>query len=335
MRVCPDPAPRGRSTTAPVVASRAMWMSPEDARSDFILAAAATLFGPLLVGLLLNLPFYPSGLLGGLLGLVWIFVATALVPILLVRYRDQGLEGYGLGGSREAWASGLAIAAPIVLVGWLRGWLGLQLGPAWALLGRVANDVGNPVIGASRSIVDILLAVAFVVVLLVSGIVLIGFLVSRARDGFRRNELPIVEGLRTYGMGAAAVGLLLGLLASIGRGVSAPVVLMNVVGLAAVILLADRLVTPGEMTSRATLLAPAIVVVVVQIMSFGGLFRGDLLLGLFHGAMSGALAIVLAALLETRRYAWAMLPVAVAATLYPTCLSLPTAFNAGLIGAGC
>ena len=56
---------------------------------------------------------------------------------------------------------------------------------------------------------------------------------------------------------------------------------------------------------------------------------------LFHGAMSGGLVIALAAMIETRRYAWAIVPVAVATSLYPTCLGLPAAFNASLIGVGC
>lgn len=319
-----------------MLASGPMWMSPEDARSDFILAGAAVLFAPFVIGLLTRLPIYPSGLLGELLGLGWILVATALVPVLLMRYRDQDIAtGIGLAGDASAWSQGLVVAAPILLVGWVRGWLGLGLGPVRSLLGRIGIGLASPVIGEGQSVLDLLLTVVFVAVLLVAGLILVGFLTTRARDAFARNEVPLVEGLRTFGMGAAAAALLLGLLASIGPEVTVLVVVMNAAALVAVVLLTDRLVTTSDQTSRATLLAPAILVVIIQVMSFGGLFRGNLLLGLFHGAMSGGLVIALAAMIETRRYAWAIVPVAVATSLYPTCLGLPAAFNASLIGVGC
>jgi hypothetical protein len=313
-----------------------MWMTPEDARSDFILAAAATLFGPLLVALLASLPLYPTGTVGTLLGIVWVFVITALVPLLLVRYRGQGVEGYGLVDDPGAWRRGLLVALPIVVVGWLRGWLGLGLGPVGALAGKLAvGTAGSPAITSGRGVVGLALDLVFLAVVMVSGLMLAGFLVTRARDGFRRTELPVIEGLRTFGMGAAGAGLLLGLVASITPEIRFAVVLMNILALVVVVLLADRLVANSDTTSRATLLAPAVVAVVAQIMAFGGLFRGNLLLALFHGAISAGLVIVLAALIETRRYAWAVVPIAVASALYPTCLSLPVAFNASLIGVGC
>lgn len=313
-----------------------MWMTPEDARSDFILAAAATLFGPLLVALVAGLPFYPGGTVGTLLGIMWVFVITALTPMLLVRYRDQGVEGYGLVDDPGAWRRGLVIALPIVVVGWLRGWFGLGLGAVPALGGKLAiGAAASPTISSGRGVVDLVLDLVFLAVVMVSGLMLAGFLVTRARDGFRRTEVPVVEGLRTFGMGAAAAGLLLGLLASFTPEIRLTVVLTNILALVLVVLLADRIVASNDTTSRATLLAPAVVAVVAQIMAFGGLFRGDLLLALFHGAISAGLVIVLAALIETRRYAWAVVPVAVASALYPTCLSLPVAFNASLIGVGC
>jgi hypothetical protein len=323
-----------------VLASGPMWMSPEDARSDFILAGATVLFAPWVIGLVARVPFYPSGFLGSLLLLVWILVATALVPVLLMRYRDQDLAtGIGLAGDRSALSQGLAVAAPIVLVGWVQGWLGWGLGPVRSLLGRLGVVGASPVVGEGQSTLDLLLNALLVAVLFYAGLVLVGFLTTRARDAFARTELPLVEGLRTFGMGAAAAALLLGLLASIGPEVTVLGAALSAVALAAVVLLTDRLVATSDQTSRATLLAPAIMAVIVQVMAsggpLGGLVSGNLLLGLFHGALSGGLVVALAALIETRRYAWAVVPVAVAASLYPTCMGLPTAFNASFIGAGC
>lgn len=311
-----------------------MWMSPEDARSDFVLAAAAALLGSLAVGLLEALPFYPDvgTFLGSLLYIAWIFVLTALVPLLLVRYRDQGITGIGLSGGRSGMLQGLVVALPILAVGYLRGLP--DDGVVRAALGRFDGSlVGSPVVGengAAFAGVDLLLNVLFVVVLAVSGLVFYGFLVTRARDAFRANDLPLVEGLRTFGMAAAAAAFLLGLLVVVAGATGFVAVLLHVLGLVLAVLLADRLVAAGQQTTRATLLAPALVALLAQVLAFGGLFRGDLLLGLFHGVLSAGLVVVAAALIETRRYGWAIVPIAVATAIYPTCLSLPVAFNATL-----
>lgn len=312
-----------------------MWMNSEEARSDFVLAAAAALLGSLAVSLLEVLPFYPGvgTLLGSLLYLVWIFVLTALVPILLVRYRDQDIRGYGLEGERSAWLPGLLVALPVILVGYLRGLP--NRGVVRAALGRFDRSlVGSPVVGEDAGAfagVDVILNILFVAVLAVSGLVFYGFLVTRARDGFKQTDLPIVEGLRTFGIGAAGAGLLLGLLVVLAGSTRFVAVALNVGGLVVAVLLADRLVAQNATTTRATLLAPAVVALIAQVLAFGGLFRGDILLGLFHGVLSAGLVIVFAALVETRRYAWGAVPIAIAAAIYPTCLSLPVAFNATLM----
>lgn len=315
-----------------------MWMSAEDARSDFILAAAATVFGQLVVGLLQRLPIYPSrlfssALLDGLLTIMWVFVLTALVPILLVRYRDQDARGYGLDGERSAWVQGLVVAVPIVVVGYLRGLP--VLGPIRAVAGRVGGLlVGNPVIldgTTGPTMTERFLLLGLVVVATLSAAVLYGFLITRAREAFRPREITVIEGLRTFGIGAAGAALVLGLLAVLGGRIGMLAMLLNVGGLAVTVLIADRLVAPTDTTSRWALVAPAIVAAIIHLLAAGGLFRGDLLSGLFLGAMAAGIVFVVAALIETRRYAWAAVPLVIAAGVYPTCMTLPGAF-VGLLG---
>jgi hypothetical protein len=309
-----------------------MFMSSEDARSDFILAGAAMLFGGIAVALLMALPIYPSGgLLGQLLAIGWVFVLTALVPILLVRYRKQGLEGYGLQGERSALLRGVLVAVPIVAAGILHTWPVSGVG---ALFGRLRSaalfdspTVAQPASGPSV-VTDLFLALLLVGVVAIGATVFYGFMTTRARDGFRRHDITVTEGLRTYGMGAAVAGLVLGLLQALASSMSIVTPLIMVVALVVTLLLADRLVPANAQTSRSTLLAPAIVGVVAQVLAAGGLFRGDLLYGLFTGVLAAGLVIVVAALIESRTAAWAVVPVIVGMALYPSCIALPVAFSA-------
>ena len=94
-------------------------------------------------------------------------------------------------------------------------------------------------------------------------------------------------------------------------------------------LVADRVVTTRRTTPRAAVLTPVVVLVVVHVFAFGGLFRGDLLSGLYAGALAAGTATVTAVLLETRESAWAVVPVYLALHWWPSCLSpLPMEFFA-------
>lgn len=301
-----------------------MWMHPEDARSDFILAAAATLLGGFVVRLLTTLPLYPrSVLLAGLLDLVWIVALTALVPWLLARYRDHGPGAFALDRPRGAWVRGLVVAAPVVVVG-----IVLLLpagGIVTAALGRLGGAPLGPTVALAQGLDALGLAFAAlrVVVLALGALLLYTFLVTRARDAFRRTELSVTEALRTFGMGAAGVALLLALLRAITLDPVSQ--LTPVVGLAAMVLLTDRQVPLGATTSRATVLAPAIVTALAHLLGAGS-FRGDILLGLYGGALGAGIAVVVAALVESDRGGWAVAPLALVTALYPTCLS-PLAFE--------
>jgi hypothetical protein len=317
-----------------LLASGAVYLSPDDSRSDAILAGATTLFGGFAVGILSSLPFYPrAGLVALLLGIVWVFALTGLVPLLLARYRGDRIAAFGLDAPRAAWTTGLVLAVPIVVLGVLRQ-LVVAGSVSGAFLGRIGGaSIGSPVIGDSSGGILGLGAVLQAVLFLVTtagALLLVTFLTVRGREAFRSPSVSLTELVRTFGMGAAAVALVLGLVRSIGAARLLPVVL-HVVVLATLVLLADRLVPAGRESTRAAVLTPVVLVAVSHVFAFGGLFRGDLLAGLYTGALGAGTAAVIAVLVETRSRAWAVVPLVVALHWWPSCLS-PLALELGAAG---
>ncbi len=301
-----------------------MWLSPEDARSDFILAASALVFGTLVYQFIFALPIYPQGTLSVWLLPVWVVLLMIIPARFLAGYREQDLEAFGLGTDRSGLPDGLLLVAPLVAVGYVRGFSdGNVLG---ALLGRLRN-----IAAASPALVELdmsrlLLGIVLLGAAGVGTLLLFGLMVTRARDGFRATDMPLLEALRTYGLGAVAIGTVLGLLVSLaGAGPPTWAVLLEGLAMAAVVLLADRLVASGDRTSRMTVLAPAIVAIVAFILRGGGFFTGNLAQALYHGAMAASVMIVLAVLIETRRSAWTAVPLVAATIWAPTCATLPVA----------
>ncbi len=298
-------------------------MNSEDARSDFVLAAAGAVLMPFLASLVANLPGYPSptSLLGELLAIAWMGATLAFVPVVIVRYREQGPKGFALGGSRAVLSKAAVLAVPLLVLGYLRAMA--LVGPVRAALGRLAIPfAGSPTLGDSGlDPLDVLVRALYLVVLVAGSLVLVGFLIDRARDAFRSVDLPVVEALRTYGMAAAAAGLLFGLLAMVGRGVGASLAIGAPLVVVALVLLADRHVYAGMTTSRAAVLAPAIATAVFHVLATGGVFGGDLVLGLWWGSLGFGLVVVAACLARTGPTALAWTVPVVAAVLWPTCIS--------------
>lgn len=315
--------PPARSARPRLLPSATVYVSREDARSDVILAGATTLFGGVVIGLLSALPLYPrSGVAAVALDLVWIFVLTGLVPWLLARYRNERLSAFGLDGPR-AWRGGLLLVVPIAVLGVLRQFVTSGLGDT-ALLGRIGG-AGFTGVGTTTAVALGLLA--FVVTSL-GALLLTSFLVVRGRDAFRSPDVLLTELLRTFGMGACAAALVLGVLRAIGAAQLLPT-LLQVAGLAALVLVADRTVTTRRMAPRASVLTPVAVLAAAHVFAFGGLFRGDLLSGLYAGALAAGTATVTAVLIETREKAWAIVPMYLALHWWPSCLSpLPMEFFA-------
>lgn len=303
-----------------------MWT--EDARSDFVLVVAAVVLGGLLLDFVARIPGYPSGGIVGLALLTaWVAAVTAWPPVALTRYRDLGVAGYGLSRDRGEVASGLVVAAPLLVVGVVRG--ALDGGTLQTLLGRGAEYALR--LPEGQQVTAIPVSVLLVVVVAVSSILCFGALTHRSRDAFRGPEMPVREALRTYGMIGAGAGLLLGLLAAAAGSVSALGALLDALAVAGTVLAADRLVDARDRAPRWALVAPPIVAAVLCVFSLGGfLFNPNLLPGLHRGALAFSLVTAFAALLETRRAAWAAVPLALVAAWAPTCAFLPVGILAPL-----
>lgn len=302
-----------------------MWLSPEDARSDFILAAAALVFGTMVVDFLIGLPFYPRGTLSLWLTPVWVVALMVVPPRFLARQRDQGQEAYGLVADRTGLSDGILLAAPLLAAGYIRSFSdGNVLG---ALLGRLRNFAANSPGLTRLDLPTLVLGVVVLGAAALGSLLLFGLLTVRARDGFRGTDMSLLEALRTYGLGAVGVGTLLGLLISVaGAGPPPWAVLLDGFAMVAVVLLTDRMVATGDRTTRATILAPAIVAMVAFVFAMGGgLFSQGLAMSLYRGAMAASLAIVFGVLVETRRSSWAIVPLVAAAVWAPTCATLPVA----------
>jgi len=301
-----------------------MWISTEDARSDFILGAAALVFGTMVAEFVFRLPFYPSGSLAIWLLPVWVVLLMVLPPRFLGRNRGQELEAFGLGTDRAGLSNGILLVVPLVVAGYVRGLSGGDV--LSAALGRLRGFSSGPSI-AQTNLVNLTLGVLVLGAAAVGSVLLFGLLTTRARDAFRATEMPLLEALRTYAIGAVAVGTVLGLLIALADS-STPLwtVLLDSGSMVIVILVADRMVDTKDRTTRATILAPAITALIAFVFALGGgLFGPNLAVSLYRGAMSAALAVVLAVLLETRRGAWAIVPLVAVTVWAPTCATLPVA----------
>lgn len=292
-----------------------MWISSEDARSDFILAAAAVFLGVQLVSLLAELPIYPlSGPIYLVLSLVWVGLLACGAPLWLARYRGDVPAAFGL-QHRGGVGPGLVLAAPLlvghVLETIFTGDVGTVL---LSLAGRFT--LATPTIGEFRLSFEIIVLMIATVLLAVGSWLTGSFLAVRAREAFRSPDADLTELLRTFGMGGVAVSLVLGLLVTLRDNGQYGDALMLSGALLVVVLLADQYVPPRVTTVRTMLVAPAIAVLVLWVIAFGGPFRGDLLRGLYSGVSAAVLVMVAAAMIETRRGMAAAILLA-ASAIYP------------------
>jgi len=280
----------------------------DEARSDVALSVAALVFGPLLLGGFRG----GSGTVGVLTDVAVVLTLTALVPLLLMRSRSGGRGRWitrtlALDGPPGALATGLPLAAPAAVAG-VVAMLTAGTEPGAALLGRLS--------GAPLQLVQ-------VAALTVGSGVLVVFLVVRGAEAFPRSpEWTLRRLLRTVGMGAAGLALVSGLL-RVPVGANPVRVLSNALALAAMVLVADRLIGARRAVPRLALLLPAGLALYLHLTAFG------LSVGLQAGALAAGSTVVVGAVALGARGAWPVIPLLVALHLWPTCLS-PLALVRGL-----
>lgn len=259
-----------------------MYLSTDDARSDFFLAAAAYVIGPSLLSLLI------SAVPGLFANTPMQFVVTVLVPVLLIagmplfllRYREESFDSLFSGGGTS-----------------------FTLGVTIALVFAAALAVGE-VLGGGQ------IAAVF------SGIGLVGFLGVIARWGslailavflYRRAEYafrPISQSQQTLvrqaGIACAGTAVVATLLLMLG---GQPIwALLPAVGLAGMFWFAEQRLPQSGMGERWWVWAPVITLALGPIEIFSALFDGSGFLASAQRASSVALfGLVTVMALENRR----------------------------------
>jgi len=274
----------------------------DEARSDVALSIAALVFGPLLLASLRG----GSTLLGVALDATVILALTALVPLLLSRTRGDGTAAFAL-DRPAAPLQGLLLALPVALAGAL-AMLTVGTSTISALLGRLS---GSP------------LQLLPVLALSAGSLLLVSFLAVRGAQAFGRSPVWTLRRLlRTFGMGAALLALVAGLL-RVPLGASGTRVAVNALALAVLVLLADRLIDAGAAAPRLAVLLPAGLALYLHVTSFG--FG----LGIQAGALAAGTTVVMAVVTLSGRGAQLLVPLALALHVWPTCLS-PLTLGRGL-----
>ncbi len=277
-----------------------MWISREAAFSDVVLAPAGLVLGSGVVGLLRLVPGWPDGLVGAIITVVLAIVVMIGWPTWLARQRGESsatpapLDMADVGRS-------VVLGLPILVAGVLVA-LAAGLPLDRAAFGRLALVPVSPEGLAQMTLLVVAALGSFLLVVLVA---------RRAAHAFRSPDMSVTAGLRTYGMGAAAVATVLQLLFSIAY--DQPISRAPVVGLAlaATVLLADRGIPTGLTTTRAAILTPGIMAAALWIVQGGFLLGGPLLPRLAGAATAMTLALCMGVLVQAgRTWSTALLPLA-------------------------
>lgn len=287
------------------------YTDPEEARSDLFLSGAVYVFGPQLVQGLFRLA---PGLLGNevvvlVLAVVLPLLTTALVPLLLARYRRESLADYGWGVETSTGIRlGLLLAVPFAVAVALSPVVAVLLDPD--ALPVVPSTLPALLVGAEGLAAPLGNATTWVGLA-----VLAVYATVKARDAFRTDYRSVDAAATEIGRvlaiagGAATVLLLLTLRGALPAGL-----LLLPVGAAVAGSLVVRGLRGPATVSRAAVLAPTVLLAVRPL--FGNLFglfgnAVGFVGGVWEAALYGTIGLLIGLQLEARRTAMGALVVAV------------------------
>lgn len=297
-----------------------MYTSTEDARSDLFLSGAVYVIGPVVFQILLfdllNLDVIPG--MDIVLALLLPIATTALVPLLLMRYRNESLGQFGYGaGLPPNFGVGMLLALPIIA--------------ASVLAATVA--VGDPLAGLGVSVLltggldGVLLLLIRVIRWLGIGFLAV-YATVKARDAFRSDYRTVRDETVRLGrilaaVAAVAVSVALlfslpgsgGLFAASGSlALFALILVLVPLGVAGSLALLLRMLRGPSATSAATMLTP---VVLLALGPFRIAFDGtEFALGVWRAAVFAGIGLIIAGLQESRRSAVATLGLTLAIALF-------------------
>lgn len=263
-----------------------MYTSPDEARSDLLLSAGIYLFGPLVLDIVFQyVPLLRVPVVGPVLRIVVALATTALVPLLLIRYRRESLASYGVTARRQGdLLVGVGVAVPLLVAGAL-GVLGL--GPLLLPL----------VLVAAPPTVELAVLVAERLVRWLGLAFLAAYAAVKARDGFRSERMSLDRGVQWIGrpLAIAAAVLTPLLLLTGGVGVGAVVVLPVAAGLT--LLLALR--SAGRATTTKAVLLTPTVLLALRAFTLTTSSR-DLLASLWLTAVTATIGLAIGLIQESR-----------------------------------
>lgn len=278
-----------------------MYTDPEEARSDLFLVGAVYLFGPLLLRLtdrLVGVEF-----VGSVYRVIVPLLTTALVPLLLIRYRKEPASAYGVRGDRGS-----------------AGRLGLLLGSPVAAAATISSLVagGSPVdvlAGARGGDVSIV-ALLENVTTWVGLVILAVYATVKSRDAFRSDLQSVRAGVTEVGRVLAIAGGVAAVLLFATRFRELGVLLLPAGFAAAGYLLLRGLSGPSTAT-RMTFVAPVVLLALGPLNPLAVLFDpAAFVVGVWAAALVGATALLVAGMLESRRTSYGAFALALLLALF-------------------
>lgn len=278
-----------------------MYTDPEEARSDLFLAGAVYLFGPLLLRLTDRLA--GVGVIGSIYVVIVPLVTTALVPLLLIRYRKEPVSAYGLRGDRgSAGQFGLLLGLPIAAAAVITALAGID-SPVDALVGAAGGDI---------SIVNLLRNATTWFGLVILAV----YATVKSRDAFRSDLQSVRAGVIEVGRVLAIAGGVAALLLFATR-FRELVVLLLPAGFAVAGYLLLRGIRVPSTATRMTLVAPVVLLVLGPLNPLAVLFSPDAFVaGVWAAALVGATALLVAGMLESRRTSYGAFSLALLLALF-------------------